>query len=117
MKQRILENFKLCSQIKAIRHPVIELRFFEDRCSTYGITDDTEKFEILQRIWPRNHIIDFFEAYDEDRTYFNLFKFLEGQGSKLPKILGAHPTWEGPVKFQNLYLSAKKWAKSNEQDS
>ena len=116
LKHRTLENCKLFSQIEAIGDPVIELRFFEDRCNTYGITDDTEKFEILQRIWPRPDIIDFFEAYDEDRTYFNLFKFLEGKGSKLPKILGPHPTWEGPVKFQNLYLSAKKWAKSNEQD-
>ena len=73
LKQRTLENCKLFFQIEAIRDPVIELRFFEDRCSTYGITDDTEKFEILQRIWPRPDIIDFFEAYDEDRTYFNLF--------------------------------------------
>ena len=116
MKQRTLENCKLFSQIESIRDPVIELRFFEDRCSTYGITDDTEKFEILQRIWPRPDIIDFVEAYDEDRTYYNLFKFLEGKGSKLPRILGANPSWEGPVKFQNLHLSAKQWAKANEED-
>ena len=116
LKQRTLENCKLFPQIEAIRDPVIELRFFEDRCSTYGITDDTEKFEILQRIWPRADIIDFVEAYDEDRTYYNLFKFLEGKGSKLPRILGVSPSWSGPVKFQNLFLSAKQWARAAEED-
>ena len=116
LKQRTLDNCKLFPQIEAIRDPVIELRFFEDRCSTYGITDDTEKFEILQRIWPRADIIDFVEAYDEDRTYYNLFKFLEGKGSKLPRILGVSPSWSGPVKFQNLFLSAKQWARAAEED-
>ena len=107
LEQRTLEICKLFSQIEAVRDPVIELRFFEDRCSTYGIIDDTEKFEILQRIWPRSDIIHFVEAYDEDITYYNLHKFLEGSSSKLPGILGAHLSWEGPVKFQILYLSEK----------
>ena len=27
-----------------------------------------------------------------------------------------NPSWEGPVKFQNLHLSAKQWVKANEED-
>ena len=103
-KQRTLENCKLFSNIKAVSDPVIELRFFEDRCKVYGINDDSEKFEILQRIWPRSDIIDFVELHDEERTYNNLIKFLQGKGSKLPSILRAQPSWVGPVKFQSLYL-------------
>ena len=34
----------------------------------------------------------------------------------MPRILGAHPSWEGPVKLQDLNLSAKKWGKANEED-
>ena len=73
--------------------------------------------EILQRIWPRADIIGFVEAHDEETTYYNLFKFLGGKGSKLPRILGAIPSWEGPVIFQNFRLSAKHWAKANEENS
>ncbi len=51
-KQRTLENCKLFSNIKAVRDPVIELRFFEDRCKIYEINDDSEKFEILQKSDP-----------------------------------------------------------------
>ena len=115
-KNKTLENCKLFQKLDVVRDPAVELRFFEDRCTAYGITSDIEKFEILQRIWPRQDILDFVEAYDEERTYFNLYKFLQGKGSKLPCILGANPSWQGPVKFQNLYLSAKKWAKSKEED-
>ena len=92
MKQRTLANCKLFSKLEAIRDPVIVLRFSEDRCSTYGITDDTENFEIIQIIWPRPDIIDFVEDYDEDRTYHNVFKFLEGKGSELARILGVSPS-------------------------
>ena len=115
-KNKIMENCELFQKLDVVRDPAVELRFFEDRCTAYGITSDIEKFEILQRIWPRPDILDFVEAYDEERTYFNLYKFLQGKGSKLPCILGANPSWQGPVKFQNLYLSAKKWAKSKEED-
>ena len=115
-KNKTLENCKLFQKIEIVRDPAVELRFFADRCRAYGITSDSEKFEILYRIWPRSDIIDFVETHDEDRTYHNLIKFLQGKGSKLPCILGANPSWQGPVKFQNLFLSAKKWAKSKEED-
>ena len=114
-KQRMLENCKLFSPIKAISDPLIELKFFEDRCKIYGITNSCEKFEILQRIWPHSDIIDFIELHEE-RSYKNLIKFLQGKGSKLPSILRGHPLWVGPVKFQSLYLSAKKYAQANEDD-
>ena len=107
-KNKNLENCKLFQKLDIVRDPAVELRFFEDGCTAYGITSDTEKFKILQRIRPRPDILDFFEAYDKYRTYYNLFKFLEGKGSKLPCILGADPSWQGPVKLKNLYLSAKK---------
>ena len=113
MKQRIIENCQLFSQIATVRYPTIELRLFEDRCRAYGITNDNEKFEILQKIWPQTDILDFVQAHDKERTYYNLYKFLESKGSKLPTILVAHPSWKGPVKFQNLYLSAKKKVKAN----
>ena len=111
--------WKTVSHFKNSMFNVIRLLnfvFFEDRCTAYGITSDIEKFEIIQRIWPRPDILDFVEAYDEDRTYCNLYKFLEGKCSQLPCILGANPFWQGPVKFQRLYLSAKKWAKSKKED-
>ena len=74
-----------------------------------ALTTAREKFEILQRIWPRTHIKDFVEAHDEERTCsLNLFKFLEGKGSKLPRILRVKTHRGGPVKFQNLHLSAKQ---------
>ena len=44
------------------------------------------------------------------------FKFLEGKGSKLIRILGANPSLEELVKFQNLHLLVKQWAKDNEED-
>ena len=81
----------------------MELKFFNDRCKIYGITDNNEKFEILQRIWPRSDIIDFIETHDEDRTYKSLIEFLQSKSSKLPRILGASPSWSEPVKFQDLF--------------
>ena len=115
-KKKTLENCKLFQKIDAVRDPAVELRFFEDRCTAYGITSEMEKFEILQRIWPRSDIIDFVETHDEDRTYSSLVNFLQGKGSKLPRILGASPSWPEPVQFQDLFLAAKQWAKSKEED-
>ena len=113
---KTLENSLLFKKLDVVRDPAVELRFFEDKCTAYEITSDIEKFKIIQRIGPRLDILDFFEAYDEDRTYYNIYKYLEGKGSKLPCILGANPSLQGSVKFQNWYLSAKKWAKSKEED-
>ena len=45
-----------------------------------------KEIEILQRIWQRPDIIDFVDAYDDDRTFYILFKILEGKSSKLPSI-------------------------------
>ena len=115
-KSKTLENCKLFQKIEVVRDPAVELRFFADRCKAYGITSDIEKFEILYRIWPRADIIDFVETHDEDRTYHNLIKFLQGKGTKLPRILGASPSWKEPVTFQELFLSAKQWAKAKEED-
>ena len=84
----------------------MELRFFADRCAAYGITTDSEKFEIFRRILPRFDIVNFVETHEEDRTYNSLVKFLQGKGSKLPRILGASPSWPEPVQFQDLFLSA-----------
>ena len=94
----------------------MELRFFADRCTAYGITSDMEKFKILQRIWPRSDIIDFVETHDEDRKYNSLVKFLQGKCSKLPRILGTSLSWPEPVQYQDLFLSAKQWAKSKKED-
>ena len=115
-KSKTLENCKLFQKIEIVRDPAVELRFFADRCRAYGITSDSEKFEILYRIWPRSDIIDFVETHDEDRTYKSLIEFLRGKSSKLPRILGASPSWSEPVKFQDLFLSAKQWAKAKEED-
>ena len=76
-KNKTLENCKLIQKLDVVRDTAVELGFFEDRCTAYGFTSDIEKFEILQRIWPRPDILDF--VYDEERTYFNLYKFLEGK--------------------------------------
>ena len=64
----------------------------------------------------RSDIIDFVETHDEDRSCNRLVKFLQGKGTKLPRILGVSPSWPEQVKFQDLFLSAKQWAKANEED-
>ena len=48
LKQRKLEICKRFSYIHAVRDLNVDLRFFDDRCRTYGITDEREICEMLQ---------------------------------------------------------------------
>ena len=50
LKRRTLDNCKFFANINTIRDSFVELRFFEDKCRAYGITEESEKFKMLQRI-------------------------------------------------------------------
>ena len=61
---------------------------------------------------PQKDIKDFWESISV-RNYSALFSFLLETGGSLPKILRPKPTWNSPVKYQNLRLVAMNWAKSS----
>ena len=94
-----------------------ELGYFEHQCERYHVTTDSIKYEVLLQKWPQKDIQDFLESTSSgERNYSALLSFWQEKCGSLPKILRPKPTWDGPVKYQDLRLEAMKWAKSSLED-
>ena len=94
-----------------------ELGYFEHQCERYHVTTDAMRYEVLLQKWPQKDIKDFLESTSSgERNYSTLLSFLQEKCGSLPKILRPKPTWNGPVKYQDLRLEAMKWAKSSLED-
>ena len=90
-----------------------ELGYFEHQCERYHVTTDAMRYEVLLQKWPQKDIKDFLESTSSgERNYSTLLSFLQEKCGSLPKILRPKPTWNGPIKYQDLRLEAMKWAKS-----